>query len=424
MRRSWTETRGLLALVAAVAAYGLVTPGTALAQQETAPEATVLVDEPSGGRWLRPFPDPGPIADPHFYFGVEYLLWWTSGMNAPPILTTGPTDVLGPSGRPGVVGAPGTQVLAGNAIDFSPGSGARLTVGGWLSDDKTLGAEVTYLFIGQHSSTRTASQDGSAGSAPVSIPYQNALLGGVADSTSVALPGSFSGTGTLSTTQDLQNFEANLPMRLIENGRWRLDGLTGFRWLILNEVTTLSTYSRDNGSPVYLQTTDRFNAQNNFYGGQLGLRATGVFDRWTVQGYGKVALGSTASDVKISGSGLSNQFTSAPGISNGYPGGYLAQPTNEGHYRDANFAVIPEVGFNVGYEVCAHTRLFMGYSALYLSQAARPGEQISPLINPSQSPAYTNVNSTQLVGPAAPLPTNTIGDFWAHGLNFGAEWRW
>ena len=53
MRRSWTETRGLLALVAAVAAYGLVTPGTALAQQETAPEATVLVDEPSGGRWLR-----------------------------------------------------------------------------------------------------------------------------------------------------------------------------------------------------------------------------------------------------------------------------------------------------------------------------------------------------------------------------------
>ena len=143
-----------------------------------------------------------------------------------------------------------------------------------------------------------------------------------------------------------------------------------------------------------------------------------------MQGYGKVALGSTASDVKISGSGLSNQFTSAPGISNGYPGGYLAQPTNEGHYRDANFAVIPEVGFNVGYEVCAHTRLFMGYSALYLSQAARPGEQISPLINPSQSPAYTNVNSTQLVGPAAPLPTNTIGDFWAHGLNFGAEWRW
>ena len=81
------------------------------------------------------------LKDPKFYVGLEYLLWWTSGMNAPAVLTTGPVGVTGPSGRPGVVGAPGTQVLAGGDIGFGAGSGARISLGGWLSDDKLLGAD-------------------------------------------------------------------------------------------------------------------------------------------------------------------------------------------------------------------------------------------------------------------------------------------
>mgnify|MGYP006275799967 CR=1 FL=1 len=364
------------------------------------------------------------LKDPTFYVGLEYLLWWTSGMNAPAVLTTGPATVTGPSGRPGVVGAPGTQVLAGGDIGFGAGSGARISLGGWLCDDRSLGFEVSYLFIEQVTNSRTYTNSGLPGGQPLSIAFNNAQLGGVADSTGVAVPGSFGGTASLGTATDLQSFEANLPTRLGQAGNWRIDGLAGFRWVILNEYTDLYSYSRDNASPIYLMTTDHFGTNNNFYGGQVGLRATGQFDRWTLQGYTKVALGATASDIKISGTGLSNQFSGSPGIALGYPGGYLAQPTNEGNYRDANFAVLPEVGMNLGYDVTARLNIFMGFSAFYLSQAARSAEQISPLINPSQSPAFTNTNSTALVGPAAPLPTWDIGNFWAYGLNFGGQFKW
>ena len=79
---------------------------------------------------------------------------------------------------------------------------------------------------------------------------------------------------------------------------------------------------------------------------------------------------------------------------------------------------------NVGYDVSARINLFVGFSGFYLSQAARSAEQISPLINPSQTPAFTNTNSTALVGQAAPLPTWDIGNFWAYGLNFGGQFKW
>lgn len=411
-------------LMLALATLALVSTGVTVRAQGVSPIWNLEADAGYEPALAGPMLCSSDLKDPKFYVGLEYLLWWTSGMNSPAVLTTGPVGVTGPSGRPGVVGAPGTQVLAGGDIGFGAGSGARISLGGWLSDDKVLGAEVSYLFIGQVTNSRTYTMDGLPGSAPLSLAFNNAQLGGTPDSTGLALPGSFGGTASLGTASDLQSFEANLPVRLFTGDRWRLDGLTGFRWVILDEYTNLTTYSRDIASPVYLMTTDHFGTTNNFYGGQLGLRSTGQFDRWTVQYYGKVALGATASDIKIAGTALSNQFSGSPGAALGYPGGYLAQPTNEGNFRDANFAVLPEVGMNVGYDVTARLNLFVGFSAFYLSQAARSAEQISPLVNPSQSPAFTNVNSTALVGQAAPLPTLDIGNFWAYGLNFGGQFKW
>ncbi len=375
--------------------------------------------EPAMAGPLQCSPD---LKDPNFYVGLEYLLWWISGENSPPILTTGPANVTGPSGRAGVVGAPGTQILAGGDIGFGASSGARVSLGGWLCDDRSLGFEVTYLFLGQQTNSRTFTNSGLPGAQPLSIAFNNAQLGGVPDSTGVAVPGSYSGTASLGTAIDLQSFEANLPMRLSTGSVWRIDGITGFRWVILDEYTSLSTYSRQTYDPLYLMTTDRFSTTNNFYGGQLGLKATGQFDRWTVQGYTKVALGATASDIKITGTGLGTVFSSSPGMPLGYPGGYLAQPSNEGNYRDANFAVLPEVGMNVGYDVTARLNLFIGFSGFYLSQAARSAEQISPLINPSQSASFSG--PTTYTGPAAPLPTWDIGNFWAYGLNFGGQFKW
>jgi len=63
----------------------------------------------------------------------------------------------------------------------------------------------------------------------------------------------------------------------------------------------------------------------------------------------------------------------------------------------------------------------LGYSFLYVNSVARPGSQIDPAINPSQSPAFTGIPSTTLIGAAAPVFPGQSSDFWVHALTVGLE---
>src|SRR5262249_15174735 len=82
-------------------------------------------------------------------------------------------------------------------------------------------------------------------------------------------------------------------------------------------------------------------------------------------------LGSTAEVVDVAGSTVIAPPGQVPTVGNG---GLLAQPTNSGHFSRDQFAVVPEVGINVGYQVTEHLRAFVGYSFLYWSNVARPGD--------------------------------------------------
>ena len=59
-----------------------------------------------------------------------------------------------------------------------------------------------------------------------------------------------------------------------------------------------------------------------------------------------------------------------------FAGGLLAQSTNIGHYSQDNFAVVPELDLNLGFQFTRHTRVVVGYDCLYWSKVARAGEQI------------------------------------------------
>jgi hypothetical protein len=97
----------------------------------------------------------------------------------------------------------------------------------------------------------------------------------------------------------------------------------------------------------------------------------------------------------------------------------FALPTNIGsHHRD-KFTVIPEVGINVGYRLTPWASVVLGYTFLYASSVARPGNQIDTTLNSSQSAALTLNSQTALTGPARPAVKIEGSDFWAHGLNVG-----
>jgi hypothetical protein len=171
------------------------------------------------------------------------------------------------------------------------------------------------------------------------------------------------------------------------------------------------------------QTFDRFQTTNNFYGGQLGARASFENSRLFINATGKVAFGGTQETVRVSGATFTNDFTGFGPVAS-YPGGYFSQPTNIGSQSRTAFAVVPEANLNVGIRLSPWASFVVGYTFIYVSSVARPGDQIDRVINPSQAPSINANPASTLVGPARPQLGVHDTDFWVQGVNFALELRY
>jgi hypothetical protein len=357
---------------------------------------------------------------PACWFRGEYLLWWTKQSGAPPLVTTGAaTDFL-----PGALGQPGTAVLVGGALDTEEHSGGRFTAGTWLGEGQQLGVEATYFFLGTRSAQFANSSTDAPGAAVLGRPFFD-VLAGREDSSLVAFPGLAAGTVTVAAPTYLQGAEANVLYGLWAGAHARLDLLTGFRWLELYEGLGVGENVQVNASaPVFagdsITVADNFGTLNNFYGGQFGLRAALRRGAWDVDVTAKVALGDIHEVVTIGGV----TTIAAPGQSpQVFNGGLLALPSNSGRFGHDAFAVVPEVGVNLGYHVTRWLRGYVGYTFLYCSDVVRPGDQVSRDVN-RQQVATSNLFGGPPTGPAVPAFTRSSTDFWAQGVTFGLEFRY
>ena len=91
------------------------------------------------------------------------------------------------------------------------------------------------------------------------------------------------------------------------------------------------------------------------------------------------------------------------------------------HTKD-QFTVVPEVGLKLGCQITSFLRLDVGYTFLWMSDVARPGNQIDTTVNRTQVPS--SLAFGPLVGPARPAFTFRESDFWAHGVSLGLECRY
>ncbi len=360
------------------------------------------------------------VAGSRFWMSADFLLWWMKGQDVPPLVTTGPpTQAI----FPGVLGLAGTNVVLGNdRQNLGAFPGGRFTLGGWMDPRSRVGLEANYLFVGRQSASRTVQ---SPGTPPLSIPFFDFNLPGE-NTTGLASEASFfSGVAQLSYTTRLQGAEANGIVGLIDRGLIRIDGLIGFRWLNLDESLAFDTSSPSLPPfpPSFFITRDRFETRNDFYGGQLGLRTESNIGRFFLLGAAKVALGSISQTTRISGALITDSFAT-PGVSQSFPGGYFTAPTNIGEHHRSQFAVVPEVNLSAGVHVRENIRVSAGYSFLYLSSVARPGDQIDRSINASQLPGISGNPLPVLIGPARPAYLGNDSSFWAHGLNVGVEVRY
>jgi len=374
---------------AVLALLASVVSGVALAQGTSAPMG-------SESRWS---------------VSAEALFAWFKSSPTPvPIITDSYVD------------APGVNVfLGGGSVDTNPNAGFKLT--GAYRIDSRLGVELSGFYIPTRRTSSSVSSTGEPGSIDLLLPFFDVTIN-QENVTEISFWPEYRGSAQATLSNNLGGGELNATWAMPPSDGWRVDLLGGVRFLQLREsytITTSSPYNPPNPVDIW-NTTDAFDARNRFLGVQVGARAAYDQGPWVGSVSGKLALGSMQQRVSVNGYLETNDYNNY-GATQTFSGGYFALPTNSGDHSRNTFAVVPEIGLNVGYRLTPQATVFVGYSFLYMSSVARPGEQIDRNINPTQTASYGNDPPVTPVGPAQPTFSFHTTDFWAQTLSIGLAYR-
>ena len=351
---------------------------------------------------------------------VEYLLWWSDGFSAPPLVTTS----LDGTDRTvaGVLGEPGTSVLAGGSgFGGNANSGWRITVGSLPDCGEMVGFQVGYYGFG-NSSTRYSFDNNDY--SIIARPFYNIEPGSEGqDAELIAFPNLVEGQIDVTGKTTIRGVEVLMRSGLNQGCSSRIDVLAGWRFNQLDDelfvADTKTVLDAGFGLAVgtVLDEFDRFETENTFNGAELGVVFTKHHCRWSFEALLKLALGNNRSHVTIDGQTIVTVPVpgGAPDVAV-TPAGLLAQETNVGVYQRDVLAMMPELGVTVGYCLTPRLRATFGYSFLYFSNVVRPGEAIDTELNLSQLDGALN-------GAPHPLFTWNSTDAWVQGVNFGLDYR-
>jgi len=360
----------------------------------------------------------------HGWVSVDYLGWFASGMNLPPLVTTSPTGTA--QAAAGVL--PNASVLFGGNNDALTDTmnGTRVRVGLWSSIRPNYGAEGEYFGFGQQSEMFDST---SSGSPILARPFYNNNTG-LQDSELVAFPGLLSGRVTVEATSQLTSAAVRFRHILCCSSKaacspWdcgpipaqsRIDATLGWRYMQLDEGLSITENlaSTDANNPGSFLINDSFTTFNQFNGAEFGFQWLGRRGYWSLDTLLRLNVGNTLQSLTIAGT------TKSPVDAAAVNGGLLAQPgRNSGSYSENQFGVVPEVGTTIGYQLTKRLKINVGYSALYWSNVLRPGDQIDSTVNTNLLPPP--IAGTAYMGPGFVVRDT---DYWVQGLSVGGEYRW
>ncbi len=358
-----------------------------------------------------------------WWVNSEYMMLWTRSIQLPTLLTTSSPQYNG------IPGQGDTRSVLSGDFGRTFHNGARLTFGRWFGDDQIRGAEARFLFVQKAESQFTTT---STDNPVLARPFFNVNQPYGPYSQLIASPGLSVGGAVVNLENELWGAEANYRRFLFGNACSRVDAIVGFRYLGIKEQLTISegfirtgtAPSGSVGSPaVYGTVTDSFRTENQFYGGQIGLNWEFKRGRWSVDSRATVAFGNLHQTSEISGG---QNLLYANGTTANFAGGLLAVPgANIGTFTQSKFAVLPEVGVNVGYQLTSHLRMFVGYNFLYLGNTLRPNGTINPYIDAARIPNFPLPgNPGVLPGTPQPTPQFRLNDFFVQGITFGLQFSW
>jgi hypothetical protein len=400
-------------------------------------------DEPASNSRARHILESAP--PDRFYGSAEYLYWWVKP--APlsvPLVSSGPITAThhGLLGVPAadatattiLYGAPHSPAQGGNNSQaFPPFSGARLTAGYWLDDERRFALEGSAFSL-QKQSAGYENRGDSDGNPVLGIPVYNSVPYTIGtrtiypgeDSLPFSLPDSTNRarangviTGGISIQNTLQLWGSGFSgvWNLYRNDAWEISGVAGVRYLDLAENFSLTCDIEGEGGPYAGQfgiVWDRFETRNQFLGGNFGLRARYKEGPLGVEMTGLVAPGVNRQTETISGGFTSANF-SAP--MDAGPEGVFSQPSNDGRYTYDKFCIVPELQFKISYALTSWLRASIGYDFMYMSNVIRPTDQINRELPKGQT--FNQADPT--VSTTSPSVIYKATDFFAQGVSFGLE---
>lgn len=352
----------------------------------------------------------------NFWLDAEYLYWKIKDSPAPvPLVGTAPTIAHGAP----LLGQSGAKVLlGGKEIDSKWRSGGKFSVGYWLDDNHCYAFEANCFFLPGRTQTQTVASSGEPDSIYLAVPYFDTVTH-LESSSPVATPGLYAGEATCKLFNKMQGAELNGEARVFSDCSWKFAVLAGFRYWNFNEKFTFCVNSPDLAIPKEIYyVEDRFCTKNNFYGGQLGVKADYIFDCFSLNVVGKLALGAMCKEARISGAFDCNYFSHLT-ITQTFLGGYFALPSNISHRKHTSFALIPQMDVNLGYQISDSLSIQAGYTFLYVNKMLWASNQLNRHINPTQSSLYEFTATPVLVGTPQPKSSFREDDLWVQGINIG-----
>ena len=372
--------------------------------------------------------DPCCLPRPRTWVRGDYLLLNITSQSLPPLLT-GENTPIRSADQAGVL--PVSPILFGDdGTGVDTRSGGRISAGFWFPRHSSCGLDASFFMLGRRDLHVEAGSD-AAGNPVLARPFiQPGFQGGAAGEAAelVAYPGLLAGKVQFDSTTRLWGVDANLRHKLCCGPRYWLDCFVGYRHVQLadtiniNEDLTNLQFTPVSGDTRRFLLNDHFSTRNLFNGAQVGFEGElKLLRRWFVAGNVKVAMGNVHQVVNIDGS--TTFVDSAAGTVTGR-GGLYALASNIGRHDKNEFAVVPEFGVKIGFDVNDHWRVYAGYNLLYMSNVVRAGEQIDRTVNfAGMGPEPTNLNPA-VVAPARPAVLFRQSDFWAQGGQFGVEYHW
>jgi len=352
---------------------------------------------------------------------LDFMLWWQKGSRLPPLVTSNNIPNV-PRPEAGVIGAPSTIVLFGDEqAGDGMNTGGRAELGFWFDQSKTAGIGNRFTALSGDRQTFYAESDSST---VLARPFYDQLL---MQENAYLIAFNDPVDGPITNGRVYAQFENEFVMNelylrtMLERDRnKRLDLVLGYHFLRLDNYLRVNSFNT--ATDVVLNGTtfsifDRFDTENEFHGGTIGLDGSYRRGRWSLDYLAKVSFGQMRQTAEIDGGRAINPFGLGPSVNTA--GGVLAEPTNMGVHTRYEEVFIPEFSLGLTYYARPNLSFGMSYNYMWISSVLLSGDQIDRHVDPSLFNGGAPV-----VNPPRPEFRFNDTSYWLMGMNFSVQYNY